>query len=145
VEKIKFRKARANDIEFLLALRKSSMNEHLAAAGITMDDNQHLVRIHEFFDDSTIICKNERPIGLVKFSIIDSRLHIRQFQIMPAFHNMGVGGQVLNKLKQKAAERGLPITLNVLLKNPALKLYQRHGFKIENENQLEYQMKWQIN
>lgn len=141
--KITFRKAQHEDIPFLLNLRQLSMNEHLANAGIVMNVQQHLARINEFFDDSNIICRNKVPIGLLKFAVIVDRIHIRQFQLLPDHHGYGIGGKVLTILQRKAQERNLPITLNVLLKNPALKLYQRHDFVIENENDLEYQMRWQ--
>ncbi len=139
---LSFRKANQDDRPFLLKLRKSSMTEHLAVAGINMTDEQHLMRIDEFFTDSYIICKDEESIGLIKFSLSVEKIHIRQFQLLPAVHGMGIGSRVLKILKQKALQRHIPITLNVLLKNPALRLYQRHHFMIENENQLEYQMRW---
>lgn len=142
---ISFKKAGQEDKEFLLLLRKAAMTEHLEKAGIVMSDEQHYQRIDEFFTDSHIICKDDERIGLVKFALLADRLHIRQFQIMPAFHNCGIGTRVLSLLKRKAQERNLAITLNVLLANPALKLYQRQGFTIENVTQLEYQMKWQPN
>jgi ribosomal protein S18 acetylase RimI-like enzyme len=141
---IRFKKASQQDKSFLLELRKASMTEHLAQAGIVLSDEQHFARIDEFYADSHIIYKDDQKIGLVKFGLLDDHLHIRQFQIMPAFHNCGIGSRVLSLLKKKAQERDLSITLNVLLENPALKLYQRHGFIIEKETQLEYQMRWQL-
>ncbi|GAA6205866.1 MULTISPECIES: GNAT family N-acetyltransferase [Thalassotalea] len=140
---ISFKKASQLDKPFLLVLRKTSMTAHLEKAGLVMNDQQHFQRIDEFFTDSHIICKDNEQIGLVKFALLEDRLHIRQFQILPAFHNCGIGTRVLSLLKKKAQERNLAITLNVLLANPALKLYKRQGFIIENETQLEYQMRWQ--
>lgn len=139
---ISFKRASQIDKPFMLVLRKASMTEHLEKAGLVMNDEQHFQRIDEFFTDSHIIYKDNEQIGLVKFALLDDRLHIRQFQILPAFHNYGIGTRVLSLLKKKAQERNLAITLNVLLANPALKLYQRQGFQIENETQLEYQMRW---
>ena len=141
--KIHFKRAQPSDIAFLLELRKLSMDEHLANAGLNMSDQQHKERVLEFFDDSFLICCNEQSIGLIKFAVLSQRMHIRQFQILPEFHNRGIGSQVLDLLKTKAQQRGLAISLNVLHKNPALKLYCRHGFVILGENELEYQMRWQ--
>ncbi|MEW6991213.1 GNAT family N-acetyltransferase [Colwelliaceae bacterium 6441] len=139
---ISFKKATFEDKPFLLHLRKSSMTGHLAKAGIVLNDAQHFERIDEFYSDSHIIHKNHQAIGLIKFALLEDRFHIRQFQIMPAFHNLGIGTKVLELLKKKASERGLPITLNVLIENPALKLYQRNDFVIENKTTLEFQMRW---
>lgn len=139
---IHFRKATKEDTKFLLELRKASMTDHLEKAGITLSDEQHMDRINEFYGDSYILHTVGYLIGLIKFSIRGDRIHIRQFQIMPSFHGKGIGSNVLRTLKQKAAERKLPITLNVLLNNPAKRLYLRHGFIVENQNKLEYQMRW---
>lgn len=118
------------------------MTEHLERAGLMLSDQQHMNRINEFYNDSYILHTVGQLVGLIKFSVGRDKIHIRQFQIMPAFHGKGIGSNVLDTLKRKAAERNLPITLNVLLKNPAKNLYVRHGFIVENENELEFQMRW---
>lgn len=139
---ISFKRAEFSDRAFLLALRKLSMNEHLQAAGITLNDEQHLQRIDEFFQESFLIKYNDKNIGVVKLGMLPDRLHIRQLQIMPEFHNSGIGSKVVSLIKQKAVERILPVTLNVLLENPAKRLYEREGFITEGQTQLEYQMRW---
>mgnify|MGYP000563144933 CR=1 FL=1 len=140
---ISFKRAEFSDRPFLLALRKSSMNEHLHAAGIKLNDEQHLQRIDEFFEESFLIKYNSKSIGLVKLGMLSDRLHIRQLQIMPEFHNVGIGSKVVGLIKKKALERSLPVTLNVLLENPAKRLYERQGFFVEGQTDLEYQMRWQ--
>jgi ribosomal protein S18 acetylase RimI-like enzyme len=141
---IGFRRAEKKDSHFLLRLRKSSMNEHLACAGIFLSDEQHLQRINEFFNDSHIIVQGNNPIGLIKLGVIEGQLHIRQFQILPKFHGLGIGGKVLEIIKRKAIEKRMPITLNVLLDNPAKNLYLRHDFVICGGNELEFQMRWEL-
>lgn len=139
---INFKKATLQDRTFLLELRKASMAEHLENAGLILNDAQHFARIDEFFDDSNIIYKDKEKIGLIKLGLLKDRFHIRQFQIMPSFHNYGIGSRVLSILIKKAEQRSLSITLNVLIDNPALNLYLRNGFAIEGKSKLEYQMRW---
>lgn len=135
-----FKKATSTDVAFLLNLRINTMQEHLDMANIPMDKAKHLARIKEFFSDSFIIYEQKEPIGLIKLGLIDKNLHIRQFQILSAYQNKGIGTQVLNVVKKKARQLNRAITLNVLLKNPAQNLYIRNGFKTVSENELEYQM-----
>jgi len=137
---LSYRKANDDDLAFLLQLRKASMGKHLAAAGLLLSDQQHLERIKEHFNDSQLILINHKPIGLLQLAIMPDRIHIRQFQILPKFQGKGVGTQVLNLLIAKALQRHLPITLNVLLANRAKRLYQRVGFKVSAQNDIEYQM-----
>lgn len=147
---IGFRVAKHEDLDFLLLLRKKSMFKHLADAKIKLTKEQHLERIQEFYSDSHIILRNRKPIGLLKLGVVslkgtEKSLHIRQLQILPEYQGQGVGSKVLTVVKKKALQLQLPITLNVLLKNPARGLYLRHGFQIDGKNKLEFQMSCPLN
>jgi len=143
---IGFRKVKHDDIDFLLKLRKKSMSAHLAVAKIKLTNEQHLERIKEHYYDSHIILRDRKPIGVLKMGVValtgtSKSLHIRQLQILPEFQGQGVGSKILTVVKKRALQLQLPITLNVLLKNPARGLYLRHGFQIEGKNKLEFHMR----
>ena len=140
-----FRKVNDDDIDFLLSLRKRSMTKHLLAAGIRMTNDDHLIRIKDFYYQSHIILVDRKPVGVLKLGVVtqknlDKSLHIRQLQIMPKFQGRGIGSMVLSVVKKRALQLCLPITLNVLLKNPARALYLRHGFQVVNKNKVEFQL-----
>jgi len=142
---IAFRKVLDDDLDFLLKLRQKSMNKHLINAGMRMSKEQHIERIKEHFYDSHIIMRNRKPIGVVKLGVVaindmKKSLHIRQLQILPEYQGKGIGSQVLSVVKKRALQLQLPITLNVLLKNPARALYLRHGFQVKGKSKLEFQM-----
>jgi len=139
---ISFRKADESDICFLLALRKRTMDNYLREAGIGTSEDYHLARIREHFEDSHIIIFEEQIIGLIKLGVLKDSVHIRQLQILPEFQGRGIGGKVVELTKRKAKQLSLPVTLNVLLKNPAKSLYLRHGFKVIGQNELEYQLRF---
>lgn len=139
--KLSFVTASLTDVPFLLALRKQTMTEHLTNAGFILNDNYHLERITESFADSLIIMLKDRQIGLIKLSKQIDKLHIRQLQILPNYQNKGIGGRVMQAVINKAKVLNLPITLNVLLNNPAKKFYLQHGFKVIAENDIEFQMR----
>jgi len=143
---IGFRAVKHEDLDFLLTLRKKSMSKHLADAKIKLTNEQHLERIKEHYYDSHIILRDRKPIGLLKLGVVSLKgtkksLHIRQLQILPEYQGQGIGSKVLAVVKKRALQLQLPITLNVLLKNPARGLYLRHGFQIEGKNKLEFQMR----
>lgn len=137
---IGFRQAQQADIPFLLKLRKASMGEHLKSAGLNLSEHQHLERINECFNDSSIILLDKQPIGLIKLGLMKGKLHLRQLQISPKYQGKGIGGKVLTLAKTKAKSLNLPLTLNVLLANPVISLYLRHGFVVTGQNEMEYQM-----
>jgi ribosomal protein S18 acetylase RimI-like enzyme len=143
---IGFRKVTHDDLDFLLNLRKKTMSAHLLKAKIKLTNAEHLARVKEHFYDSHIILRDRKPIGILKMGVIavngpTKSLHIRQLQILPEFQGDGIGSKVLTVAKKIALQLELPITLNVLLKNPARGLYLRHGFQIEGKNRLEFQMR----
>lgn len=143
---IGFRSVKHEDLDFLLLLRKKSMSKHLIDAKIKLSHEQHLDRVKEHYYDSHIILRDRKPIGVIKLGVIalkgmDKSLHIRQLQILPQYQRQGIGSKVLAVVKKRALQLQLPITLNVLLKNPARGLYLRHGFQIEGKNKLEFQMR----
>ncbi|MBU2892402.1 GNAT family N-acetyltransferase [Colwellia sp. D2M02] len=122
------------------------MTKHLLVAGIKMTNDQHMERIKEFYAQSHIILVDRKPVGLLKLGVValndmEKSLHIRQLQIMPAFQGKGIGSAALDVVKKRALQLCLPITLNVLLKNPARALYLRHGFQVVSQNKLEYQLR----
>jgi ribosomal protein S18 acetylase RimI-like enzyme len=141
-----FRKVNHDDISFLLELRRKTMTQHLLAAGIRMSKVQHLEQIKEHFYDSHIILADRKPIGLVKMGVValndtHKSLHIKQLQIMPKYQRKGIGSKVISVVKKRALQLCLPITLNVLINNPARGLYLRHGFQVERKNRVEYQLR----
>ena len=68
-----FRKVNDDDIDFLLSLRKRSMTKHLQDAGIRLTNDEHLVRIKEFYYQSHIILVDRKPVGVFKLGIVTQK------------------------------------------------------------------------
>ncbi len=57
-------------------------------------------------------------------------VHIGDLQVAPDFRNCGLGSFALATLIAQATLKGdQAVTLNVFFDNPALSLYERHGFE----------------
>ncbi|MGI9651290.1 GNAT family N-acetyltransferase [Chryseobacterium sp. RLHN22] len=136
------RKATENDLDFLLDLRVKTMNEHLINSGLLIDKDAHLQRILYKFEDAHILIYKETTIGLLKIQHRKTEIEIIQLQILPAFQGNGLGKYILNMIIEEASLTKTPITLSVLKINPALKLYLRTGFKIVEENEHSFIMKF---
>ena len=122
------------------------MTQHLLAVGIRMNNAKHLEQIKEDFYGSHIVLVDRKPVGLVKMAVValdgtHKSLHIKQLQIMPKYQRRGIGSNVLLVVKKRALQLCLPITLNVLINNPARALYLRHGFEVVNKNRVEYKLR----
>lgn len=137
---IEFRKARTEDMEFLLALRLATMDEHLRAMGVicSMEDHRERAMLH--LDCAHIILARDESAGMVKFRETDGVIELMQLQVLPEYQGKGIGQAVLDGLPEQAGGRCGRISLTVLKKNPALRLYQRNGFVIVSEDDYEFHM-----
>jgi ribosomal protein S18 acetylase RimI-like enzyme len=126
-----------------LALRKATMAEHLARAGAPLDDDHHLARIRHRFGDARIVWLDGQPAGLFKHCREPAGWRIVQIQIAPAFQGRGLGRRLLESVLDQADAQGIPVTLSVLKGNPARRLYESLGFTPIEENELEYEMRYE--
>lgn len=74
---------------------------------------------------------------------IDSSTPSLAISLLPEYRGRGIGTQLLNALLLLLRENGYQGTsLSVQKENPALRLYQRVGFRIVSEKDTEYLMLW---
>jgi len=134
------RDAVESDLPYLLALRRQTMDAHLAASGLPADDAAHLGRILYHWEDARIVLVDGAPAGLLKAYRGPSAWHVVQIQVEPGRQGQGLGGQLLGRVLAQADAAGLPARLDVLKANPARRLYERLGFRVEAETGTEYHM-----
>ena len=69
-------------------------------------------------------------------------IDLNQIYLAPARQGRGIGTDILRKLQAHAAAAGRPLRLNVLVNNPARRLYERLGFRIERSDAMKHYMTW---
>ena len=135
-------KAQEEDVEFLVALRMRTMNEHLVNTKLYLTDQDHRDSVNYRFENAYLILFEGERAGLIKYQTIFDTLEILQFQIHPKIQGEGLGQWVLEHMKSMANASKLKLILNVLKENPAKALYQRNGFVIVGEDKYEYHMEY---
>jgi ribosomal protein S18 acetylase RimI-like enzyme len=70
----------------------------------------------------------------------DGEWTIDQIQLEPEFQSRGMGTEIVRNLQASAQAAGVRLTLKVLKVNPALRLYERLGFKVVGEEEGIYAM-----
>jgi ribosomal protein S18 acetylase RimI-like enzyme len=138
-----YRKCFNTDIEYLLWLRKKTMDEHLINSGINISDENHLNRIMFQFDQAKIILLNQQKIGLLKISEHQNNIEIIQIQIEPLYQGKGIGQKIIKSVIERSSEEKLFVTLSVLKRNKAKKLYESIGFKVIIENEQSFIMRYE--
>ena len=137
-----YRKCLNSDIEYLLWLRKKTMNEHLINSGIEISDEIHLNRIMYQFEQAKIVLLNYKKIGLLKIVEHQQSIEIVQIQIDPLYQGKGLGQKIIKSIIAKLSDKISSVTLSVLKNNKAKKLYETIGFKVTAENNESYIMKY---
>lgn len=77
-------------------------------------------------------------VGWLQIEEAPSQLWLQHFYIVPERQKRGIGGVVLEQVIARA--RGRAIVLGVLKNNPARRLYERHGFRVDQEEGMKLVM-----
>ncbi len=62
---------------------------------------------------------------------------LEHFYLAPHLQGGGIGSAVLGSLLERCDREGALIRLNVLQGSPARRLYERHGFTVETEDEVD--------
>ena len=77
--------------------------------------------------------------------VVDDRGHelfVVRVMVHPRYQCRGIGGSLVSGVLERAAARGLPVTLSVWDTNRALQLYQRLGFELTGQVEFRVKMRW---
>lgn len=90
---------------------------------------------------SVILADGERA-GRLYIHRRPKEIRLMDIAIAASHRNRGIGTMYLNRLIAQATEAGLPLTIHVEQMNPALRLYERLGFKKVGENNVYFLMEY---
>lgn len=130
------RPATAQDLPFLMQLRLQTMQAYLLAAGVDLNEAEHLAHIQHRFELAQILMLDDTPAGLVKLAREPAGWELLQVQIAPSLQGRGLGRALIDQSRKAR----VPLRLHVLKQNPARHLYERLGFEHIGEDALEYEM-----
>jgi ribosomal protein S18 acetylase RimI-like enzyme len=82
--------------------------------------------------------------GIYEWELGTDALTIVNIEVAPWLQGRGIGTAILRDAQRLAAERGLPVRLQVLKFNPARRLYERLGFTETGETESHVLMEWRL-
>lgn len=85
-----------------------------------------------------IITLDGADIGWMQSFVEDNGLFLAQLFVDGQFQRRGIGTEVVKALIGEAARMGLALTLGVVKTNPALRLYERLGFRIAHDDDRKF-------
>jgi ribosomal protein S18 acetylase RimI-like enzyme len=88
-----------------------------------------------------IITLDGMDIGWLQSFVKDDAVFLGQLFVDNALRRRGIGTEVVKALIEEAARDGRPMTLGVVKINPALRLYERLGFRTTHEDERKFYMR----
>ena len=76
-----------------------------------------------------VILLNGEPIGRLYLERRAREIRIVDIALLPEYRNRGIGSALLHEILAEGQRAGLPVTIHVECFNPALRLYERLGFR----------------
>lgn len=150
---ITFRPVEADDQELLYGVYASTRTEELAPVPWTEAQKEAFLRMQfraQTLDyqanypdaERRLILVDGVPAGRLYVDRREDEVRIVDIALLPAHRGAGVGGAILRDLLAEAAAAGKPLRIHVEQVNPALRLYERLGFKRIGDTGVYYLMEW---
>jgi GNAT superfamily N-acetyltransferase len=83
-----------------------------------------------------------RDIGLIGVDRRSDHWFLNKLYLLPAHQNQGLGGFLMECLKDDAKSAQVALRLTVLEVNPARRFYERHGFVLTHTIAPRHHMEW---
>lgn len=150
---VTLRPAAATDRDLLYRIYAATRTEELAP--VPWSDEQKVVFLRQQFEAQDLHYRRHYPSA--SFQIIEvgkepagrlyvdrwaSEIRLMDIALLPEFRNRGVGSRLLHELLAEARASGRAVSIHVERNNPALRLYERLGFRPEGEHGIYLLMRW---
>jgi GNAT superfamily N-acetyltransferase len=143
--KIALREARPVDYSFARQLYRATMHERTDEAFGWDEYRQDMSFARQFvLREVRIITLGAKDVGWIQTRAEGAVLNLLQFYVAPEWQGRGVGSTVLTRVMAEAKRRGRVIALSVMKGSPAIRLYQRHGFRVTHADAYKIYMRQEI-
>jgi ribosomal protein S18 acetylase RimI-like enzyme len=153
VASLRLRRASPEDLPFLSRLYASTREEELApvpwsaaqkAAFLQWQfDAQHAYYTANYpearFD---VILLQDAPVGRLYVARWKDEIRIIDISLLPAYRRRGLGSALLRTLLAEGARSDRPVTIHVERENPALRLYEKLGFRRAEDRGVYWFLRW---
>ena len=145
------RAAQTGDDDFLFRLYSSTREGEFSALGWGQAQLEPLLRMQfaaqrQWYraaypeSEDRIVIEDEAPIGRLLVQRLSDANVLVDIALLPEHRGRRIGEALIHDLLEESAQRGLPVRLQVLKNNPAVRLYERLGFVKTGEDQLYWRM-----
>jgi len=146
---LSLREATPEDRNFLLEFYASTRIDELEPFDWDEDQKRAFIemqfltreRSYPLVDDRIIILDG-RPVGRMLVDRNETGIVLRDIALLTEYRNGGIGSRLIKDLMAEAAAAGKSIELHVFAISPAVRLYERLGFRRTGPEGAYLEMKW---
>ena len=133
------RPVKPEDFEFLRLLHRAALKEYVEQTW-GWDEEFQQKGFAADFDAATgeIVVIDGKDAGFWWTIEKENEILLASIRLLPEFQNKGIGTKLIEAL---IADSRKPIRLQVLKVNPARRLYEKLGFRIDGETETHFLMK----
>jgi ribosomal protein S18 acetylase RimI-like enzyme len=139
--------------DFLFAVYASTRMQEMALTGWSAAQQEQFLRMQceaqcrsyalQFPQaERWIVRHNDVAVGRMIVNRSEDEILLVDVALLPEHRNLGVGSVLMSGLMQEAVRDGKAIRLHVERFNPALRWYERLGFKTVSESAIYLEMTW---
>jgi ribosomal protein S18 acetylase RimI-like enzyme len=148
---IALRPADAEDEAFLLRLYESTRADELASLSEIQQEafmrlqfvaQRAAYRAQFPHADHRIILVDGQPVGRLLVNRTGEEIRLVDISLLADHRNRGIGTWLLEQLQAETAATPGPLTLHVVVTNPAINLYRRLGFVATSDTGSHLLMEW---
>jgi GNAT superfamily N-acetyltransferase len=153
MSELTLRSITADDLPFLNQVYAGTRTEELAHTNWTDEQKatflqQQFAAQHQYYQANypaarfQIIEWQGAPIGRLYVDRWADQIRIMEIALLPDQRGHGIGTQLLETIQSEGRQAGLPVTIHVERFNPALRWYERLGFRVAEDKGVYYFLKW---
>jgi ribosomal protein S18 acetylase RimI-like enzyme len=152
-DQLRFRPIQEQDEEFLYRLYASTRAEELAHTEWNDAQKAEFLRMqfqaqhrhylsHFSRAEFLLILRDGEPIGRLYVERRPAEVRVIDIALLPDWRSRGLGGALMRDLMGDARNQCIPVRLHVEKFNPALRLYERLGFRPVEDLGVHLLMQW---
>jgi ribosomal protein S18 acetylase RimI-like enzyme len=89
-----------------------------------------------------IVLENDSPVGRLYVDRAKDEIRVLDIALLPAHRGKGTGSRLLRALLTESESAGIPVRLLVERNKPALRLYNRLGFRETADRGVYVELEW---
>jgi ribosomal protein S18 acetylase RimI-like enzyme len=139
-DSIALRPVRPGDQPFLLQVYASTRSDELALTNWSNEQKEQFVRMQfeaqkKFYEENyagaefLVILFQNQPAGRLYLHRHPGEIRVMDIALLPEFRRKGIGSFLFHQLFAEARAASKPVGIHVEIFNPALRLYEKLGFR----------------